>query len=113
MARRRKTRPSKPAADITAPARRAAGKRRPGRPPVHDEAWTKVTVVLFDRQIVFLDRVAATIRAETGAVVSRAQLIRAFLDAVTEASVDLSAAASEADIKAAVLARLDRSDPRA
>ena len=28
--------------------------RKPGRPPVHDEAWTKVTVVLFNRQIVFL-----------------------------------------------------------
>jgi hypothetical protein len=113
MARRRKTKPSKPPADIAASTRRAAGKRRPGRPPVHDEAWTKVTVVLFDRQIVFLDRVATTIRARTSAAISRAQLIRAFLDAVTDANVDLASAGSEADIKAAVLARLDRSHPGA
>ena len=57
----RKTRNSKAAADIFAPTRKVtSGKRKPGRPPVHDEAWTKVTVVLFNRQIVFLDRLAAT-----------------------------------------------------
>ena len=60
MARRRKP-SSMQKADIFAPTRRpAVGKRRPGRPPVHDEAWTKVTVVLFNRQIVFLDRLATT-----------------------------------------------------
>ena len=74
--------------------------RRPGRPPVHDEAWTKVTVVLFNRQIVFLDRLAANIRAQSGAAISRAQLIRALLDAVADADVDLTTATSEADLKA-------------
>jgi hypothetical protein len=82
--------------------------RRPGRPPIHDEAWTKVTVVLFNRQIVFLDRLAANIRAQNGAAISRAQLIRALLDAVTDADVDLTTATSEADMKATLLARLGR-----
>jgi hypothetical protein len=82
--------------------------RRPGRPPVHDEAWTKVTVVLFNRQIVFLDRLAANIRAQSGAAISRAQLIRALLDAVTDADIDLTSATSEADLKATLLARLGR-----
>jgi hypothetical protein len=113
MARRRTTKPSKPAADTPASTRGPAGKRRPGRPPVHDEAWTKVTVVLFDRQIVFLDRVAANIRARSGAAISRAQLIRALLDAVTGADIDLTAATSEAELQAAVVARLDRSRPGA
>ena len=109
MARRRKTKSTKATADIFAPTRKTAGgKRKPGRPPVHEEAWTKVTVVLFNRQIVFLDRLAANIRAQSGAAISRAQLIRALLDAVADADVDLTAATSEADLKATILSRLGR-----
>jgi hypothetical protein len=108
MARPRSTTPLKPGADIFAPTRRPAGKRKPGRPPVHDEAWTKVTVVLFNRQIVFLDRLAANIRAQSGAAISRAQLIRALLDAVADADIDLTASTSEADLKTTILARLGR-----
>ena len=108
MARRRKP-SSMQKADIFAPTRRpAAGKRRPGRPPVHDEAWTKVTVVLFNRQIVFLDRLAANIRAQSGAAISRAQLIRSVVDAISDADIDLTTATSEADLKATILARLGR-----
>jgi hypothetical protein len=109
MERRRKAPGPKPSTDIFAPTRRPqVGKRRPGRPPVHDEAWTKVTVVLFNRQIVFLDRLAANIRAQSGAAISRAQLIRALVDAVSDADVDLTAAMSEADLRATILARLGR-----
>lgn len=109
MARRRKVTPVKSSADIFAPTRRPPEeKRRPGRPPVHDEAWTKVTVVLFDRQIVFLDRLAANIRAQSGAAISRAQLIRSLVDAVADADVDLTAATSEADLKATILGRLGK-----
>src|SRR5437762_13999878 len=109
MARRRKTKPPKASADIFAPTRRStAGKRKPGRPPVHDEAWTKVTVVLFNRQIVFLDRLASNIRAQSGAAISRAQLIRALVDAAGDADIDLTAARSEQDLKATILARLGR-----
>ncbi|MGH9314809.1 MAG: hypothetical protein ACRD1S_16625 [Vicinamibacterales bacterium] len=83
-------------------------KRGPGRPPLHDEAWTKVTVVLFNRQIVFLDRLAANIRAQSGAAISRATLLRSLVDALSDADVDLTAATSEADLKATLLARLGR-----
>jgi hypothetical protein len=80
MARRKPgTKTGKSATEIFAPSSRPTGKG-PGRPPSHDEAWTKVTVVLFNRQIVFLDRLSANIRAKTGAAVSRAQLIRALID---------------------------------
>ena len=109
MASRRRTKTPKPPADIFAPTRtKATAKRGPGRPPVHDEAWTKVTVVLFNRQIVFLDRLAANIRAQSGAAISRAQLIRAVLDAVADADIDLTASRSELDLKATILARLGR-----
>ena len=108
MARRGKQKPAKPPADIFASTRPADGKRGPGRPPIHDEAWTKVTVVLFNRQIVFLDRLAANIRAQSGAAISRAQLIRAIVDALSDGDVDLTAATSERDLKATLLARLGR-----
>jgi hypothetical protein len=111
MARARKRKAGKASQDIFAPtqaAGRARAGRRPGRPPIHDEAWTKVTVVLFNRQIVFLDRLAANIRAQSGAAISRAQLIRALLDAVTDSDIDLTSATSEADLKATLLARLGR-----
>jgi hypothetical protein len=108
MARRRKHTAGKKA-DIFAPTRRPTiAKRKPGRPPVHDEAWTKVTVVLFNRQIVFLDRLAANIRAQSGAAISRAQLIRAVVDAISDADIDLTTATSEADLKATILTRLGR-----
>jgi hypothetical protein len=109
MARRPKSIP-KPPADIFAPtsASAATPKRGPGRPPMHDEEWTKVTVVLFNRQIVFLDRLASNIRAQSGAAISRAQLIRALVDAAGDADIDLTAARSERDLKATILARLGR-----
>lgn len=110
MARRAKSKSAKAPADIFAPTRptTAAARRGPGRPPVHDEAWTKVTVVLFNRQIVFLDRLAASIRAQSGAAISRAQLIRALVDAVADGDVDLTSARSERDLKVTILARLGR-----
>src|SRR5687767_15480652 len=100
MTRRRK---SVKSADSSARKKKRAptGVRRPGRPPVHDEAWTKVTVVLFNRQIVFLDRLAANIRAQSGAAISRAQLLRSLVDAIADADIDLTSATSEADLKTA------------
>ena len=108
MARRRKAAPVRNA-DISARTKRLpSGARRPGRPPTHEEAWTKVTVVLFNRQIVFLDRLAANIRAQSGAAISRAQLLRSLVDAVADADIDLTASTSEADLKTTILARLGR-----
>jgi hypothetical protein len=109
MPPRRSKNAPKPARNMFPPTRRTGvSRRKPGRPPVHDEAWTKVTVVLCNRQIVFLDRLAANIRAHSGAAISRAQLIRALLDAVADADVDLTTAMSETDLKATILARLGR-----
>jgi hypothetical protein len=108
MTPRRKAVPVK-SADIFARTKRTpTGARRPGRPPVHEEAWTKVTVVLFNRQIVFLDRLAANIRAQSGAAISRAQLLRSLVDAVADADIDLTTSTSEADLKTTLLERLGR-----
>ena len=84
-----------------------APKKR-GRRPSHTEHWTKVTVVLFDRQIVFLDRLGADIRAASGVAISRAHVIRALIDALSESDLDLTGTRSESDLKAVLTARLGR-----
>jgi hypothetical protein len=82
--------------------------KKRGRRPSHTEHWTKVTVVLFDRQIVFLDRLGADIRAASGVAISRAHVIRALIDALGESDLDLTGTRSEADLKAILAARLGR-----
>jgi hypothetical protein len=82
--------------------------KRRGRRPSHAERWTKVTVVLMDRQIVFLDRLVANIRAANGASISRAHLIRALIDALAQSDLDLTSSRSERDLAKVLAARLRR-----
>ena len=70
-----------------------------GRPSVHSEVWSKVTVVLLNRQIVYLDRLSADIRATSGAVIKRAEMIRALIDCLAEAKIDPSKIHSEDGLK--------------
>ena len=97
--------------DIFVPRVESSDPERPkkrGRRPSHTEHWTKVTVVLFDRQIVFLDRLGADIRAASGVAISRAHVIRALIDALSESDLDLTGTRSESDLKAVLTARLGR-----
>jgi len=77
-----------------------------GRPPVHQESWSKVSVVLFDRQIVHLDRLATDIRGRSGKVLNRAEIIRALIDGLIDSGLDITATGSEADLRARVARRL-------
>jgi len=81
-------------------------KAGPGRPPVHSETWSKVSVVLFDRQIHHLDRLSIDIRDKTGKVLNRAEIIRALIDGLIDSGMDITAAASEADLRGRVARRL-------
>ena len=98
----------KAAKDIFAPtdkpAKPATG-RGPGRPAKSD-AWSKVTVVLYDRQTMFLDRLALDIRGASGASISRAEMIRALVDVLEDGRLDLTSVTSESDMKAAIKAGL-------
>jgi hypothetical protein len=80
--------------------------KRRGRRPSHPERWKKVTVVLMDRQIAFLDRLVADIRAANDTSISRAHLIRALIDALAESDLDLTNSRSEADLITVLAARL-------
>ena len=77
-----------------------------GRPPVHNETWSKVSVVLFDRQIVHLDRLATDIRGQSGKVINRAEIIRALIDGLIDSGMDVTGTASEADLRARLARRL-------
>jgi hypothetical protein len=79
-----------------------AGRAGRGRPPVHQETWSKVSVVLFDRQIVHLDRLTAGVRGKTGRPVHRAEIIRALIDGLLDSGMDITTTSSEADLRTRV-----------
>jgi hypothetical protein len=81
-------------------------KAGPGRPPVHNETWSKVSVVLFDRQIHQLDRLGIEIRGTNGRVLNRAEIIRALIDGLIDSGMDITAAGSEADLRSRIARRL-------
>ena len=73
---------------------------------MHREAWSKVSVVLFDRQIIHLDRVSTDIRGTTGRALNRAEIIRALIDGLIDSGMDIRGASSEGDLRARVARRL-------
>ena len=84
------------------------GSMRParGRPPVHQETWSKVSVVLFDRQIVQLDRLSIDVRGKSGKVLNRTEIIRALIDGLIDSGMDITNSGSESDLRAKVARRL-------
>ena len=62
--------------------------------------------MLFDRQVVHLDRLAAEIRATSGKLLNRAEIIRALIDGLIDSGMDISGTASESDLRARVARRL-------
>lgn len=85
-------------------------RRRPetlrGRPRVHSESWSKVSVVLFDRQIVRLDRLVNDVRHRTGKVLNRAALIRAVIDGLFDSEFDIKTIGSERELRAHIAQHL-------
>ena len=89
-------------------------KRRPvvrprakrGRPRTHREAWTKVSVVMYERQVLELDRLTTAIRSKTGANLTRAEVIRALLDALTDSRLDIMSVVSGAQLKRLLVQKL-------
>jgi hypothetical protein len=73
---------------------------------VHQETWSKVSVVLFDRQILHLDRLATDVRSRSGKFLNRAEIIRALIDGLIDSGMDITSTGSEADLRAKVARRL-------
>lgn len=64
------------------------------------------TVILLDKQIHWLDQLASTIRLNTKAAISRAELIRAAIAAIEESDLNLENLNSESEIKNFLLSKL-------
>jgi hypothetical protein len=79
---------------------------RRGRPRTHREPWTKVSVVMFERQVLELDRLTTTIRGKTGAHLTRAEVIRGLLDALSESRLDVTTVTSGAQLKSILTEKL-------
>lgn len=54
---------------------------------------------MFERQVLELDRLTTAIRTNTGANLTRAEVIRALLDALTESRLDVTSVLSGAQLK--------------
>jgi hypothetical protein len=54
------------------------------------ETWSKITAVLLDRHVAYLDRIAVDIRLQRGVAISRAELIRGLIEAASKTGVTLS-----------------------
>ncbi len=65
-----------------------------GLPAAQTDSWAKITVVLLDRQVAYLDRVAVDIRLQHSFAISRAELIRALVEAAAQSEADLSDASN-------------------
>ena len=91
---------------VTTASKRSRTKPGPGRPPVHNETWSKVSVVLFDRQIHHLDGLGSGGRGVRGKSLNRAEIIRALIDGLIDSGMDITTSATEADLRARVARRL-------
>jgi hypothetical protein len=89
-------------------AKKEKPKQPRGRPVAHKDEWTKVTVVLLDKQIHWLDKLALEIRLNTKAAISRAEILRGMISAIKESRLDLSQATSEEEIKKSLLEKLKK-----
>jgi hypothetical protein len=72
--------------------------------PQKRSGGTRVTVVLLNRHIALLDRLAVDIRLRHGTIIRRDALVRAFVEAAMRRRIDLS----NADSSAALVALLRR-----
>jgi len=67
---------------------------------------SRVTVILRDSQCHRLDRIALAAREKTGQAIRRAAIIRAMVDAVDEAGVDLTECGSETEVRERIVRAL-------
>jgi hypothetical protein len=99
-------------APTKAPAERSA-RPAPAAPPAPvATSWpsvdNKLTVIIPPDLVAFLDRLCLDIRQKTGAKIRRTEIIRALVEGVRTAGVDLTRCGGEEEVAAEVAGRLRR-----
>ena len=77
-----------------------------GRPQLHQEPTSKITTVLLNRHVVYLDGISNEIRQKSGSVVKRSEILRALIEALEAAQPDLKEVRSQADLTEILRLRL-------
>ena len=62
--------------------------------------------MLFDRQILQLDRLASSTHGRNGKALNRTEIIRALIDGLFDSGMDVTTTSSETDLRARVSRRL-------
>jgi len=71
-----------------------------GRPPVRTERWSKITCVMLDRHAAYLDVVSVLTRLRHHKPISRAEILRAFIEFMERSGIDFTTFASADDMRA-------------
>jgi hypothetical protein len=69
-----------------------------GRPLMHTEPWEKITVVMLERHAGYLDVMSVLIRMRHHRAISRAEIIRAFIEFMERSSIDFTQFSSVEEI---------------
>ncbi len=102
-----KARTGKMAVDIfTSEEKPAPSSIAPVSPNKSAEPYKKATVVLYNRQLDYLDRLALDIRKRTGATISRAEILRGMVDALERSGIDMTGSGSETAVRELLEGRL-------
>lgn len=83
-----------------------------GRPRIHHEPWAKVSVVLFRRQLIQLDRLSRIAGRDGRKTMARAEIIRALIDGLVRSHMNLADHSSEAALRVYVTSRLIKGGSR-
>lgn len=67
---------------------------------------TKITLAIGEDQIILLDRLTIDIRASTGTIITRGEVVRAIIDAVQLTELNLGSIKCEDDVRCAIANRL-------
>ena len=74
------------------------GPRSRGRPRIHREPWTRVSFVLFDRHLAVLDHFSAAAATDGARELSRVDIVRAFVEALSKSRLRAVAGSSPEDL---------------
>jgi len=102
-----KAKPSKPTATAESKSAKtfAPLAKQAGRPPLPQD-YTKASLTLRLRDILWLDRLCADIREQTGAILDRGGLLRGLIAAVQDSGIDLRGCSTEEQISESIASKL-------
>lgn len=79
-----------------------------GRPRVHAEPWTKVTIMMQDHHVTYLDLVSMFMRVRHHRIVARAEIVRALVEFMEQSGIDFTRFATIEEMTASMTEYFER-----